>query len=79
MEKWRIRGVSDEGDELASDHLPKLEEKFNKVGLSLKKTDDSFKSTYEIMLDIAKVWDKLPDFSRAEILETVAGKFCPLA
>ena len=55
-----------------------MEEAFNRVGLSLKKTDDSFKSTYEIMLDISKVWDKLSDFERANILEKVAGKFCRL-
>ena len=34
----------------------------------------SYKSTYQILLDIAKVWDEIGDMQKAEILETVAGK-----
>ena len=35
---------------------------------------DNFKSTYEILLDISKVWDKLTDVEQATLLERIAGK-----
>lgn len=36
--------------------------------------EDTFKSTYQIMEDLAGVWDELSDISQANILELVAGK-----
>lgn len=73
----RIRGVSSEIDELGSDYMPKLENAFNRIGISLKETDDSFKSTYQIMKELAEVWDDISDFQRAELLESVIF-FAPL-
>ena len=35
---------------------------------------DTFKSTYQIMKEIANVWDDLTDVKRANILELIAGK-----
>jgi TP901 family phage tail tape measure protein len=69
----RIRGVSEDGEDLA-ELVPKLEEKFKSIGLTLKKDENTFKSTYEIMKDLASVWDQLTDMKQAEILELVAGK-----
>lgn len=69
----RIRGVSDDGEDLTK-LLPTLEAKFNSVGLSLKKNDNTFKSTYEIFEDLSTVWDRLSDFQQAEFVELVAGK-----
>lgn len=34
----------------------------------------TFKSTYDILLEISKVWDKLSDVSQANVLEKLAGK-----
>ncbi len=62
-----IRGVSDEGENL-EDLLPSMEKKFSAIGLTLKKDNDTFKSTYEIMKDLAGVWEDLTDMQRADIL-----------
>ena len=36
--------------------------------------DREFRSTYEIMKDIADIWDELDSKAQADLLETVAGK-----
>ncbi|MGM1044890.1 MAG: phage tail tape measure protein [Bacillota bacterium] len=69
----RLRGVSEEGEDLTN-LMPSLEEKFSSVGLTLKKNDNTFKSTYEIFEDLSTVWDKLSDFQQAEFVELIAGK-----
>ncbi|MBX4147499.1 transglycosylase SLT domain-containing protein [Paenibacillus lautus] len=65
--------MSDDGEDLTK-LLPTLEAKFASVGLTLKKDDKTFKSTYEIFEDLASVWDRLSDFQQAEFVELVAGK-----
>lgn len=42
--------------------------------VNIFKDDGSFKSTYEILGDISKIYDSLSDTNRADLLETVAGK-----
>ena len=37
--------------------------------------DGEFRSTYEIMKDIADIWDELDSKAQADLLETVAGRF----
>lgn len=71
----RIRGISDEGEDL-SDLVPTLEKKFASLGLTLKKDNQTFKSTYEIFSDLAAIWNtgQMSDFQKAEITELVAGK-----
>lgn len=44
----------------------------NKVDIQID--EDTFKSTYQIMQDLAKVWNELTDISQANILEKIAGK-----
>lgn len=44
----------------------------NKVDIQID--EDTFKSTYQIMKELAEVWDNLTDISRANILEMVGGK-----
>ena len=51
-----------------------MENSWNTMGLTLKKNDDTFKSTFEIMTDLHSVWDDLSDMKQAEVLELVAGK-----
>ena len=51
-----------------------MEKQFNAIGLSLRKDNNTFKSTYEIMKDLSEVWEDLEDMQRADILESVAGK-----
>lgn len=70
MQKCRvslIRGVSDEGEDL-TDLIPTMEKQFNALGLTLRKDNNTFKSTYEIMKDLSEVWDDMTDMQRADIL-----------
>lgn len=43
-------------------------------GISLLTDDGAFKSTYEIIRDIAKVWNQLDSKSQSGLLEKMAGK-----
>lgn len=43
-------------------------------GVDIMLDSDTFKSTYQILKDLSKVWDELTDVSRANILETIGGK-----
>ena len=36
-------------------------------------SDDEYKSTYEILSSIAKVWDQISDVNRSKLLEDLAG------
>ncbi|MGV2887921.1 phage tail tape measure protein [Paenibacillus taichungensis] len=69
----RLRGVDEDGTAVDG-LLPSLEEKFQSIGLTLKKDEKTFKDTYDIFSDLHSVWDKLSDIQRADILELVAGK-----
>ncbi|WP_063565478.1 phage tail tape measure protein [Paenibacillus sp. O199] len=69
----RLRGVDEDGSAVDG-LLPSLEEKFQSIGLTLKKDEKTFKNTYEIFSDLHSVWDRLSDIQRADVLELVAGK-----
>ena len=46
-----------------------------KEGVEIFNPDtQAYKSTYEIMLEISKVWDEMTDVQRAGLLETIAGE-----
>ena len=77
----RVRGATadleDMGEEV--DDLVKSTPKMRKEiealsGVDIMADEDTFKSTYQILLEIAKVWDKLSDTSQANLLEDLAGK-----
>lgn len=68
-----LRGLTEDGEAVAG-LLPKLEGMFNDVGLTLKKDNETFKSTYEIFEELAGIWGQLTDFQRANLLENIAGK-----
>lgn len=55
-----------------SDLVPTLEKKFNKFGLSLKKDNETFKSTFEILKDVSTL--NITDMEKAGLLEDIAGK-----
>lgn len=44
----------------------------NKVDIQID--DETFKSSYQIMKELAGVWDELSDVSQANLLEQIAGK-----
>jgi TP901 family phage tail tape measure protein len=71
----RLRGVDEAGENMEG-FIPKLEGQFNDLGLTLRKNDNTFKSTYEIIKDLSEIWNN-PEFSdmqKAQILESIAGK-----
>ena len=60
----RIRGLKAEEDEdgdtiIKPSELSKLIKNF--TGIEIMADPDNFKSTYQILLEISKVWDKLTD------------------
>ena len=67
----RLRGLSEDGEELN----PKLEEMIKTMtGVDLTDTNGQFRSTYDILLGISKVWDTLDTKQQALLLENIAGK-----
>lgn len=79
----RLRGYDEETESYSND----IEELTGKVadltktvdtpgGISLftDDTKETYKSTYQIIEEISKIWDKLTDKSRAELTEVLAGK-----
>lgn len=43
-------------------------------GVDIMLDDENYKSTYQILLEIAKVWDSMTDIQQATLLEDLAGK-----
>lgn len=78
----RIRGTSVEELEeagLATDGLiestAKLQRQIKALsGVDIMIDSETYKSTYQIMLEIAKVWDNISDINQAALLEALAGK-----
>lgn len=83
----RIRGAKTEIEEAGEEtdgmieSTSKLQQKImaltnvdGKGGIDILTESGDFKSTYEILLEISKVWEKISDISRASLLETLAGK-----
>lgn len=83
----RIRGVKSELEEAGEDtenmvtNTAKLQEKIMALtnidgegGINILTESGEFKSTYDILLAISKVWKDMDDTSQASLLELVAGK-----
>ena len=83
----RIRGVKTELESAGEDtegmveNTAKLQEKIMALtdvdgsgGIDILTDSGDFKSTYDILLEISKVWSKISDKSQASLLETLAGK-----
>ncbi len=67
----RIRGISEESGEA----IPKLDGLIKRItGVDMMEDENTFKSTYQIMLEISKVWKQLTDTDRATLLEKLFGK-----
>lgn len=53
----------------------KLQQKIKALtGVDIMLSPTEFKSTYQIMSEVAKVWDNMTDINRANFLEIAAGK-----
>lgn len=71
----RLRGLSEEGEKIVG-LTPKLQDTFDKYAKGVKITadDGSLRSTYDILVDLSKVWGTLTSKQQQYIGEQVAGK-----
>lgn len=74
----RIRGATSELEELGEESVvttSKLREMVKAMtGFDIMKSETEYKSIYEILVGIGKVWDNLTDIERASLGEMLAGK-----
>lgn len=73
----RLRGVSEDGEELDAklgDTIANITGKYGDAVQIFDKSTNSFKSTYDILLEISKVWKSMEDADQALLLEKMAGK-----
>jgi len=78
----RLRGASTDEmqeagldtDNLASSVSKLRDDLLSLTGVDIQLDENTFKSTYQILIEIADVWDNLTDISRANVLEKLAGK-----
>jgi TP901 family phage tail tape measure protein len=68
----RLRGVSEEGEDL-SDLVPKLKDEFDDIGITLLDSNNNFRSTYDILRDLSGVWGSLTDLQKANLTMLIAG------
>lgn len=71
-----LRGAKEEADEMGmtqTEMISKINHQFESIGITLKKNNDTFKSTFDILNEVGKKWDEISDMKRAEILEVIAG------
>ena len=81
----RLRGTTtdiDDDAESAVTNVSKLQSKVKALtaeanggeGIDIINEDGSYKSTYQILSEISKIFDKMDDVSSAALLELIAGK-----
>lgn len=70
----RLQGMDDEG-ETSLELMAQMDALFNKLGLSVYKADGSLKNTYDILKDLAPVYQEATAAEKAYITETIAGKY----
>jgi len=52
----------------------KLQGILDKVGISMKKDNETFKSTFDILTEVAGAMDKFTDIEQTQLLELIGGK-----
>ena len=63
-----------EDAEGAAESTTKLQQQIKELtGVDIMLNPDTFKSTYQIMLEISKVWDKLTDKAKADVIRLLGG------
>ena len=77
----RLRSTKTELEEMgedaegAAENVSKLREQMLALtGVDIQLDDTTYKSSYQILLEISKVWERLDDLSRASVLEQLFGK-----
>ena len=72
--KTELEEMGEETDDLASSTSKLRSEIQSLTGVDIMLNNEEYKSTYQILLEISKVWDTLTDVSQANVLEKLAGK-----
>ena len=77
----RLRSTKSELEEMgedaegAAENISKLRKQMlGLTGVDIQLNADTYKSTYQILLEISKVWGDLTDMTRASVLEQLFGK-----
>lgn len=77
----RLRSTKTELEEMgedaegAAENVSELREQMLALtGVDIQLDDDTYKSTYQILLEISKVWGRLSDLSRSSVLKQLFGK-----
>ena len=72
--KTELERESEETDGMI-ESTSKLQDKIKSMtGVDIMSDNDTFKSTYDILLEIADVWEDISDIDQAALLELLAGK-----
>lgn len=72
--KTELERESEETDGMI-ESTSKLQDKIKSMtGVDIMSDNDTFKSTYDILLEIANVWEDISDIDQAALLELLAGK-----
>ena len=80
----RIRGVKTELEDMGEStddvlNTAKLQEKIKGLtGVDIIGDDGGFRNIYDILMDIAAVWNDLDSMSQAAVVEAMAGEFLPV-
>lgn len=72
--KKELTELGEDTDGLADSVSSLREEVLALSGVDIMIDNNTFKDTYDIMLELSRVWDKLSDVSQAALLERIAGK-----
>lgn len=73
----RMRRVTNQGyaqeESGETTSINDVEESLNRVGVSLREDDETFRSTTDVLRDLAKVWNQLNDIQKNNIMYNMAG------
>ena len=72
--KAELEEMGEDVDDLASSSSKMREEILKLSGVDIMKDANNYKSTYQILKEIAAVWDKISNVSQMALLEDLAGK-----
>lgn len=74
MISQRLRGVKEDGEAIEEEgFMPKLQAMFSDVGISIQDQNGELRSTFDILNDLAGVWDQLSSKQKQYFGEKVAG------
>lgn len=72
MISQRLRGLSQDGEAIDG-LIPKLQSLFSSVGINIEDQNGELRSTFDILQDLAGVWDQLSSKQKQYFGEKVAG------